>query len=360
MYTLPSDLPEDICYIPPVIVHPFVFTELESVPWHIADRKLQTFWPISDGGKDVKVGVIDTGIDANHAEIKHAFEKAVDFTGSSRGARDVQGHGTHVASSIVGKQVGGAPNARLYVYKALGDEGWGQSNWIAQAVLAAIADGVDIINMSLGSDSPSSTIYNALKKAHAAGIIIFAATGNNSSRRNSYPADFNDVCMAVAAIDRNKNRASFSNAGQGTDISDYGVQVIGARAGGGLIAMSGTSMATPVCASMAANRISFQKKYGLPTLKVNDWYAEFQTFCDDLGSRGNDPFYGAGQINPEKAFGVAPKKPKPDPEPEPKPDPKPDPEPGPTPAFEQIGRIIKRDSDGAIFVANNNGLTVAL
>ena len=302
--SLLTEMPDDVVSIPPVIVSPFSFVDVLSVPYHLAQRNLEALWPISGAGEGVKVGVIDTGIDKDHPEVASSIVKVLDFTGSRKGAHDIAGHGTHVASSIAGAKTGGAPKASLYIYKALGDEGWGRSSWIAKAVEAAINDGVHIINMSLGSPTASQEIYRAIKRAHAAGIIICAATGNDSSNRNGFPADFNDVCLAVAAIDKNRRKASFSNAGQGTDVCEYGVNVVGAKTGGGFVAMSGTSMATPVCASIHANRFSYQLKYGIPYQGPAAWYQMIEQFCDDLGAAGHDGGYGFGQINALKAFGT--------------------------------------------------------
>ena len=350
-YSFPSLIPDDIVTIPPVIVSPFTLAEVQAEPYHLAQRNMSALQPVSGAGKGVKVGVIDTGIDADHPEVSGRLVKATDLTRSRSGSNDRAGHGTHVASSIVGAKTGGAPQASLYVYKALGDEGWGQSSWIANAVDKAIEDGVHIINMSLGSPSPSRVIYDSLKRAYAAGIIVCAATGNDSSRRNSYPADFNDVCMAVAAIDRNRRRASFSNAGQGTDVCDYGVQVLGAKIGGGFVAMSGTSMATPVCASMHANRLSFEMRYGIAYEGPDAWYSKIVGFCDDLGAVGRDGSYGFGQINALKAFGTPPSKP--DQPVPPTPDPK-DPTPSPdTPVDDEnelLGALYRTPSGNLCFV----------
>lgn len=348
---------EPLVSIPPVIVSPFTISEITAAPEQIALRNLEAIWPISGAGEGVKIAYIDTGVDPDHPEFANCLLDAKDFTKSRSGIMDKSGHGGHVGSLLAGVQCGGSPKAKLISLKALNDEGWGQSNWIADAIYAAIDYGVHLINMSLGSSQPSAAIYKALLEAIKHNIIIFAATGNDGASRNSYPADFNDVAVGVAAIDFTGNIAQFSNRGQGTDICDYGYQVPGAKSGTkGFVRQSGTSMATPVATSMAANRLSYEARYNLPVpTTLTQRYELFQSVCKDLGRQGRDPEYGWGQIDEVKAFGKPPAQVDPKPE-----DPKPQPNPPTAPGKDEKLGEIWRGADGTIMIRNKSDAIITL
>jgi subtilisin family serine protease len=361
-----SELPDGLVSIPPVIVSPFTYKDLSADPYHIAKRNLRDIHKVSLAGEGIRVAVIDTGVDHNHVDIRHAIDTVADATSSRGSGVDNHGHGTHVISTIVGMRCGGAPRAKMLSVKALDDSGIGQDIWIVKAIEIAIEWKANAINMSLGSPHPSNRILAALTRAYNLGILVFAATGNESASNNSFPANFNDVCVAVAAVDKNHRRAAFSNAGQGTDICDYGVDVVAARAGGGVVSMSGTSMATPNATAMAANRLSYEKAYNLPQISLKQRYAELPSFCIDLGSPGRDRSTGFGIIDAFKAFGQRPvnapvpvQPPAPEPtkptEP-PSPGIQPDPTTPPNNPTEtqRIGTIWKK-ADGSLLVMNERG-----
>lgn len=319
MFVDDLELPEDMVSIPPVIVSPFSVETLNSDPYHITQRNLRQIHLVSQAGQDIRVAVIDTGIDPNHEDIKHALVRIEDATSSRGNGVDSHGHGTHVASTIVGKRCGGAPKAKLYSIKSLDDSGIGQDTWIARAIDMAIAWKAHVINMSLGSSHPSPRILAALQRAYNEGIIVVAATGNESASSNSYPANFNEVCLAVAAVDKAHRRAVFSNAGQGTDICDYGVAIVAAKAGGGFVRMDGTSMATPNAAAMIANRLSYEQHYNIRPVALKQRHTELPQFCIDLGTAGRDRATGFGIIDAFKAFGQPPTPTQPTPPPTPTP-----------------------------------------
>jgi len=140
-------------------------------------------------GKGIKVGVIDTGIDYNHPDLKKSFKKGWDFVDRDKdpmetvehGLRNTL-HGTHVAGIIAakGKHKGIAPNAEIYAYRALGPGGAGTTEQILSAIEKAVKDKVDVLNLSLGSEvnGPDLPISIALNKAVEKGIVAVAAAGN--------------------------------------------------------------------------------------------------------------------------------------------------------------------------------------
>ncbi|TWT38706.1 Major intracellular serine protease precursor [Blastopirellula retiformator] len=142
--------------LPPVHRSPFTIRKSsDEFPYHLADPGWPEIRKRSGAGEGIKVGVVDTGVDETHPEVQESLVDARDFSGSRSGPVDVDGHGTHVASTIAGKHVGVAPRAKLYIAKALGDNGSGSDRAVANAIFWLIDQGVDIINMSLGSPSPS-------------------------------------------------------------------------------------------------------------------------------------------------------------------------------------------------------------
>lgn len=247
-------------------------------------------------GKGVTVAILDTGIDAYHPAFAGVQIEQRDFSGDGDGDR--QGHGTHCAGTILGRDVNGlrigvaSGVERVVVGKVLGDQGGGDSEMIVEGLQWALSRGANIISMSLGFDFPGMVkdwtddnwpvdlaTSNALEafrvnlrvfdelmgltKARGGlggGALVVAASGNESQRQHhpdwriaaSLPAAADDV-VSVAAVGRRGEQlgvADFSNSM--ALVSGPGVGIVSAKAGGGLEALSGTSMACPHVAGVAA------------------------------------------------------------------------------------------------------------
>jgi subtilisin family serine protease len=248
-------------------------------------------------GEGIVVAVLDTGIDRTHEAFSHIPAKRLkerDFTEDGDG--DVDGHGTHCAGTIFGSTVKGvrigiAPNVdRVLIGKVLGKEG-ASSTTLLSAIRWALESGANVVSMSLGMDFPgyaqelidddypadlatsialdayrqNTKLFDALGELVRAGsaflqpAIIVAAAGNASRRdidpRHSISVEPPAVCdgiLSVGAVGRDGKKlrvAAFSNSGP--DIVAPGVDIVSARAGGGVTLMSGTSMATPHVAGAA-------------------------------------------------------------------------------------------------------------
>ena len=141
-------------------------------------------------GKGVKVGVIDTGIDYTHRDLKQAYKGGKDLVDGDEDPMETKGtadyatfHGTHVAGIIAanGKLKGVAPEAEIYAYRALGPGGSGDTEQVLSAIDAAIEDGVDVLNLSLGNNvnGPDLPISLALNKAVDLGIVAVTSNGNS-------------------------------------------------------------------------------------------------------------------------------------------------------------------------------------
>ncbi|ALG09372.1 S8 family peptidase [Kibdelosporangium phytohabitans] len=235
-------------------------------------------WRNGFTGKDVKVAVLDTGVDATHPDLAGKVAGAKDFSGGSDPA-DRHGHGTHVASTILGsgaasggKYKGVAPDARLLAAKVLGDDGSGDLSGIISGMEWAVEQGAKVVNLSLGgTDSedvdPGEEAVNRLSAAK--GVLFVIAAGNEGEQG---PASIGspgsaDAALTVGAVDRADKLAYFSSRGPRSfdnavkpEITAPGVGIVAARAAGApaqnpvgdhYMAASGTSMATPHVAGSA-------------------------------------------------------------------------------------------------------------
>ncbi|MBF8304774.1 MAG: peptidase and subtilisin kexin sedolisin [Dehalococcoidia bacterium] len=231
--------------------------------WGMTKIQAPDAWNLTTGSSSVRIAILDTGIDQNHEDLTPKIVSNRNFT-SSRTVDDRYGHGTHVAgiaaaSTNNSKGVAGAGyNTSLMNVKVLGDNGSGNYSWIASGITWAANNGAKVINMSLGGGSSSSSLETAINYAWSKGVVVVAAAGNSNTSSPSYPGYYSNV-IAVAATDRNDVKASFSNYGSWVDIAAPGVDIystlpnhnnrIGLKNYGYL---SGTSMATPFVAGVAA------------------------------------------------------------------------------------------------------------
>jgi serine protease len=208
-------------------------------------------------GRGARVLVLDTGIDRDHVDIRTRFEAGRNFLaaspapalfsldsllpntaallggaeGSSYDYFDDNGHGTHVAATVLGAYngvgvAGVAPLAHLLAGRVCGRFGC-TSVGIVRGIEYGVQQGVDVINMSLGGPVPSAAAREAVAVADAAGTVVVCASGNDGHGRVSFPAAY-DHSFAVGAIDSTLARASFSNWGPELDIVAPGVNVLSA------------------------------------------------------------------------------------------------------------------------------------
>ncbi|MGW4748825.1 S8 family peptidase [Streptomyces sp. NPDC004290] len=231
-------------------------------------------WAAGYDGKGTKVAVLDTGADAGHPDLKGRIVASENFTDSET-TDDHTGHGTHTLSTVGGsgaasdgKEKGVAPGAGLLNGKVLDDSGSGAASWIIAGMEWAVAQGADVVSMSLGSPVPTDCTdpmsVAAEELAQDEGTLFVIAAGNSGPTLDtvSSPGCAPGV-LTVGATDHDDSTAWFSSRGptivQHTlkpEIAAPGVAISAAAAGGrGVYAyqsMSGTSMATPHVAGAAA------------------------------------------------------------------------------------------------------------
>jgi serine protease AprX len=290
-------------------------------------------WLAGYRGAGIGIAIVDTGIDRNHPDFSGRIVTGASFV--SGDYLDDNGHGTHVAGIAAGdgsaetKYVGVAPEAKLYAAKVLDQDGSGSMSSVMAGVEWAVDQGVQVINLSLGG-SGSSDGQDALSltcnAAVAQGIVVCVAAGNAgpAARTVGSPGAAADV-ITVGAVDRQDRIASFSSRGPTADgrvkpdICFPGTDIVSARASGtGLgqpvdqwyTAMSGTSMATPHAAGLAA--LLLQAQPGLTPLVLK------QALMDtalDLGQDANAQ--GAGRARAAHALAKVKGEPEPTPTPTP-------------------------------------------
>ncbi|MEU3601467.1 S8 family serine peptidase [Streptomyces sp. NPDC006798] len=232
-------------------------------------------WAGSHDGTGVKLAVLDTGIDDTHPDLAGRVVAERDFSDSAD-AKDRNGHGTHVASTAAGRGVkdakfkGVAPGATLINGKVLNDFGGGSWSGIMAGIDWAVAQGADVVNMSLGGyDSYGVDPVEALVNKYAAekGVLFAIAAGNSGSGGSTVGTPGTAAgALTVGAVDDNDELAQFSSRGPRADdggikpdVTAPGVDVTAAAAAGtggqnppGYTGMSGTSMASPHVAGAAA------------------------------------------------------------------------------------------------------------
>lgn len=295
-----------------------VISYSQQTAWGITATKANQVWDkngdgqvdaAANAGTGVKIAVIDTGIDLAHPDLSNNIAGGYNvITAGTTSPQDDNGHGTHVAGIISASDntlgvIGVAPQASLYAVKVLDRNGSGYYSDIVTGLQWAVTNHMQIVNMSLGGSVDDPALHAAIISASNAGIVVVAAAGNSGPTPDSvsYPGAYPEV-IAVSAVDVTKAVASFSSRGPQVEIAAPGVAVLStywsAAAGSTYGTLSGTSMATPYVAGIAALVINSGIRDTNGNGLVGD---EVRTKLDntaaDLGSTGRDNFYGFGLVD---------------------------------------------------------------
>lgn len=270
----------------------------------------QAGWVTNKGNPNIVLGIVDSGVDVNHPDLKGKIVGVRNSADGTDEAVDYVGHGTHVAgiaSAMTNNGLGVAgvaPNCRILAVKvAPGQSTSPTTAGIADGIMWAADHGANVINLSLGSSRESKAITDAVKYALGKNVVVIAAMGNDGREIRSYPAAVPGV-IAVGSTDSGDRRSSFSNMGDWMSVSAPGSNIlstfplnqnaIGQKEYGSI---SGTSMATPFVTGLAGLiRSQFP---GMPVANVK---RALELSADDKGNPNFDKEFGHGRVNVNKAL----------------------------------------------------------
>lgn len=213
-------------------------------------------WGVTTG-KGVTVAVIDTGVKANHEDLPNLRRVEVTNGKEPLGLEDATGHGTHVAGIIgaaMGNGKGGAgiaPGAAILSLRVVNAAGYIYDSALIAALRTAVKNGAQIVNISIGGTAYNAVFQKVINEAAEAGVTVVAAMGNDGTNCLNYPAGYDNV-IGVVSVDRTNNRASGSSYGTWGDVAAPGAAVWSTTYYGSYSSKSGTSMASPVVAGVAA------------------------------------------------------------------------------------------------------------
>lgn len=246
-------------------------------------------------GDDVKLAIIDTGIDTDHPDLVANYKGGINFVTPGNPPEDDHSHGTHCAGIAAAVRddagiVGMAPQVQLYAVKAFNALGQGNTSDLILSYDWALTNGMHVTSNSYSADVElGSALETALNAAHDAGIIMVFAAGNVGLDGVGYPAKYVNA-VAVGATDDLDQIADFSSVGPEVDIVAPGVNIYSTVLNGLYDFKSGTSMACPHVAGACALALS-------SGLTVEEVRARLVTTPVDLGTPGKDNVFGWGLLD---------------------------------------------------------------
>lgn len=313
-------------------------TDAQVTPWGDGDDGVDATTAHTDGatGSGTIVAIVDSGADLSHEDLIDNLwhptddtciidgvttvggcpHSGYDFANSDNNPTDDNGHGTHVAGIVAAEDnsvgvVGVAPDATLMIVKVLDSTGYGSYTTIIEGIQFAIDNGAQVINMSLGSAYDGAVpqdLLDVIQEAEDAGIVVVAASGNDSSPVPYLPSQFGTI-LSVGAVQQlsiqdnpddsySTRLAYFSNWGK-VDVVAPGVRINSTTYDGDYSGdnWEGTSMAAPYVSGVVALLLSEH-----PSLTPEQVRFIIKTTATDLGTTGDDDFYGAGLVNAPAAL----------------------------------------------------------
>jgi subtilisin family serine protease len=259
---------------------------------------------ISTGANTI-IAVVDTGVQLNHPALAGRITTVqADFIDGDGVANDEPngldddgdgevdestGHGTHVAG--IAHLV--APDAQIMPIRALDSDGMGDAFLVAEAILFAVDNGADVINLSLGTSEESDLLEDVIEEAVESGVVVIAAAGNLGSTQEVYPAA-EECALAVTSIGPTDLRSNFASYSAWVDLAAPGESIYSSFPVDGYAWWSGTSMAAPFAAGQAALLLSYD--VSLDVLDVADLIGGTAQPLN-LGNPLRRSLLGAGKIN---------------------------------------------------------------
>ncbi|MDY6833718.1 MAG: S8 family peptidase [Chloroflexota bacterium] len=254
--------------------------------WGMNNIDAPEAWGVTHGDPGVTIAVLDSGVDRDHPDLEGKIIASVNFTDSDT-FEDMYGHGTHVAGVAAAASdndlgiTGVGFDSSLMNVKVLEDDGKGYCSRLAKGVRWAVDNGAEVVNLSVVVDTPSASLESAIDYAWENGAVIVAAAGNDGNSDPRYPAYYSN-CIAVAATDTNDSLASFSARGDWVDVAAPGVRIYSLSNDGGFEYKSGTSMATPYVAGLAALIFDIVEDTNGNGYLNDEVRSIIESSCDDL------------------------------------------------------------------------------
>lgn len=261
--------------------------------WYLDVIEAHKAWDITTGNKKLILAVIDNGFDVNHEEIKDKIVKpynVIDRT-SNVAPQGAMNHGTHVSATACASSngkgiVGISPKCKLMPIKVEDENGMISSTYIVDGILYAIKNGANVINLSLGKmfgnlplseEQQKELIKNQgndefqfwdelFEYANKKNVTCIIAAGNEANLIGLDPFQRAKSTIKVSAIDKNYNRAEFSNFGSFSTISAPGTHIYSAKPNGEYEYLDGTSMASPIVAGAVILMKSIKPKLTNPEI----------------------------------------------------------------------------------------------
>jgi cell wall-associated protease len=309
--------------------------------WHHRAIGSEYAWDITMGDPKVGIAVIDTGVDLNHGKLQENLGECINVTqspefidppisgyelddpyaGPDKVPQDVSGHGTHVAGIIGAREgngdggVGVAPKCTLIPIKCMvrfthqlhqrPPLPAATSVEVTNAILAAAAvEGVRVINLSLGGQTPTQMEFRALQAARDRDCVVVVSSGNDGGFKMKYPAaykanrpDRTEHMMVVGATTRHNFIAEFSNFGDILDVVAPGHDIYSTWLNGQSKRLTGTSMAAPIVAGLAA--LLFSKR---PEATAHEVIEAINRTAVGSPSGRKSLYFGYGRVNAEEAL----------------------------------------------------------
>ncbi|QHT60311.1 peptidase S8 [Paenibacillus lycopersici] len=270
--------------------------------WNLPVIETEKGWGVSKGSDNVLIGVLDTGVQADHPDLVGKIEAGTNLVDETSPPDDDVGHGTHVSGIIAAAVNNGEGVAGLTWFnkivpvKVLDASGAGSTYSVAEGIIWAADHGIKVINMSLGNYAEAQFLHDAIKYAYDKDVVLVAASGNDNTERPGFPAAYPEV-LAVASTNADGTRSPFSNYGDYIDVAAPGMSIASTYPGSQYAALSGTSMASPHVAALAGLIRSIN-----PDLRNTEVMDIIRKSAKDLGAKGKDKYFGYGQIDIDRAL----------------------------------------------------------
>lgn len=280
------------------------YKHAEEVPYGIG--VVQADQVSSEFADNQKVCVIDTGYAQTHIDLPTNGVTGSDL-GNLTGPWNTDGdsHGSHVAGTVAA--IGGndegvvgvvsSGTMPLHIYKVFDDNGeWTNASSVITAVNDCVSQGATVINMSLGGPGFSEAANNAMNNAYDAGVLIVSSAGNDGNDALGYPASYDNV-ISVGAIGSDEDHASYSQFNHQVELTAPGTLVRSTEPGNTYGFKSGTSMASPHVAGVAA--LVWSHYPSCTNAQIRNTLAATAL---DNGDPGRDDFYGFGIVKAKAAI----------------------------------------------------------